>query len=229
MHFAVKFVGAALAAVLVLAGCGGGDSEGPEAEAAAFLEDADPEQAAEMRALMAQGPVAAASCRAGRPCRLAGSVVAKGRADFTMPGCSTLTSTVSGGAIVNASFIGSLQRAGRYNVRVSTGTFRITTKTSAMTCQVPGSPPITVPAPLPTTVFMPARVGNVVVTSDGHRLTVVDTLLGAPPPGCTGGNRFTGTVIGLSNPMVTLTGTMTCNIAGATATVTHTVKLVGAP
>ncbi|MCE3273153.1 MAG: hypothetical protein K0S57_3550 [Ramlibacter sp.] len=230
MQVANKFVGAALAGVLGLAGCGGGDAEGPEPEAAAFLEDAaDGEQAAALQEAMAQGPVAASTCRAGRPCRLSGSVVIKGRAEFDTPGCSTLTSTVSGGAIVNASFTGTFQRAGRYNVRVNTGQFTFITTTSSMTCQFPGSPPITIPAPPPTKVFVPPRAGNVVVTSDGSNLTVVGTLLGTPPPGCTGGNRFTGADIGLSNPMVTLKGTMSCNIGGASVRVTSTVKMLGAP
>lgn len=230
MQVASKFMGAALAALLVLAGCGGGGgyAEGPEAEAAAFLEDAgDEEQAAALREAMAQGPVAATTCRAGRPCRLSGSIAARGTGEMLVDGCSPVTLTATGGAILNASFIGSLQRAGRYTVRVSSGTYRYSSKVSAMTCDTP-SGPITVPG---NTVSgtVAARTGNVIVVSDGRNLTATGTMIGAPPPGCTGGNRFTGTVIGLSNPMVTLTGTMSCSIAGANVRVVSTVKMVGAP
>lgn len=229
MQVGSKFMGAAVAALLVLAGCGGGDAEGPEPEAAAFLEDAaDDEQAAALRQAMAQGPVAATTCRAGRPCRLSGSIAAKGTGQLMVDGCSPVTLTASGGAILNASFTGSLQRAGRYNVRVSSGTYRYTSKVSAMTCSLPGGGSITVPGDTIKGVVA-ARTGNVIVVSDGRNLTATGTMIGAPPPGCMGGNRFTGTVIGLSNPMVTLTGTMSCNIAGASVRVISTVKMVGAP
>ena len=227
MQVASTFVGVALV-LLGLAGCGGGDPEGPDPEAAAFLEDAaDDEQAALMRAALEQEPLAASSCRAGRPCRLSGSIVAKGTGQFNAPGCQPVTLTASGGAILNASFIGSLQRAGRYNVRVSSGTYRYTSKVSAMTCDTPGGP-ITIPGDT-VTGTVAARTGNVIVVSDGRNLTVTGALIGAPPPGCTGGNRFAGTVIGLSNPMVTLTGAMSCNIGGASVRVASTVKMVGAP
>lgn len=227
MQIASRFVGAALAATMVLAGCGGGDSEGPEPEAAAFLEDADTEQAAELRALMEQGPIAAASCRAGRTCRLSGSVVDRGSGQFIVTGCSTVKTSSSGRAILNASFTGSLQRPGRYVVRVSSGTYRFDTTVSSMTCQTPGGP-ITVPGNTSSNVVA-ARTGNVVVVSDGQNLTVTGTMVGTTPPGCTGGNRYTGNVTGLANPMVTLRGAMTCSMGGGTFTVTSTVKLVGAP
>lgn len=227
MQVARKFVGAALAAVL--AGCGGGDAEGPEPEAAAFLADAvDDEQATQLQALMADGPVAAASCRAGRTCRLAGSVVSKGRGQFTPPGCSTLTASSFGRAMLNATFQGTFQRPGRYNVRVSMGGYRIDTTVSSMTCQLPGGGSLTVPGRTQSNP-MAARNFNVVVVSDGRNLTVNGALAGIPPTGCTGGNRFTGADIGIANPMVTLTSTMNCNIAGVSVTVTHTVKMLGAP
>jgi hypothetical protein len=223
-----KFMGAAVAALVVLAGCGGGDAEGPEPDAAAFLEDAaDGEQAAALQEAMAQGPVAATTCRVGRPCRLSGSIAATGTGELLVDGCSPVTLTASGGAILNASFTGNLQRAGRYTVRVSSGTYRYTSKVSAMTCDTPGGP-ITVPGDIIKGVVA-ARTGNVIVVSDGRNLTATGTMIGAPPPGCTGGNRFTGTVIGLANQMVTLKGTMSCNIAGATVRVTSTVKMVEAP
>lgn len=229
MQVANRFVGAALAVVLVLSGCGGGDAETPEPEAAAFLEDAaDGEQAAQLQALMAQGPLAASSCRAGRPCRLSGSVADRGRGQFTPPNSSTITTTSSGAAILNVTFIGSLQRAGRYNVRVSSGTYRYSTTVSAFTTQLPGGGSITIPGRTDSGV-LPGRTGNVLVVSDGRNLTVAGPMIGSTPPGCTGGDRYAGTVIGLANPMVTLTGSMRCQIAGATMTVTSTVKLVGAP
>jgi hypothetical protein len=230
MKVASRFVPAALgAAMVVLAGCGGGDPEGPEPEAAAFLEDAaDDEQAAELRAAMEHGPVAASSCRAGRPCRLAGSIVSKGSGQFTPPGCSTLTTTSFGRAIVNVTFQGTLQRPGRYNARVSMGTYPIDTTVSPMTCQLPGGGSFTVTG-WTESHKVPARTFNVIVVSDGRNLTVNGALAGAPPVGCTGGDRFTGADIGLANPMVTLKSTMRCNIAGVAMTVTHTVKLLGAP
>jgi hypothetical protein len=229
MKVASRFAGAAVAAVVVvLAGCGGGDAEGPEPDAAAFLEDtADDEQAAEMRAVLEHGPDAASGCRAGRTCRLSGSLVDRGSGKFTISGCSTVTSSSSGRAILNASFTGSLQRPGRYVVRVSSGTYRFETTVSSMTCQSP-SGPITVPGRTTSNVVA-ARAGNVVVISDGHNLTVTGAMVGTTPPGCTGGNRYVGTVIGLSNPMVSLRGTMTCSIGGGTFNVTSTVKLIGVP
>lgn len=229
MQVANRFVGAAVVAVLALAGCGGGDSEGPEPEAAAFVADAaDDEQAAQLQALMAEGPIAAASCRAGRTCRLGGSVVSRGRGQFTPPGCSTLTATSFGRAMLNVTFQGTLQRPGRYNARVSMGSYPIDTTVSSLTCPLPGGGSLTVPGRTESRIA-PARTFNVIVVSDGRNLTVDGALTGAPPTGCTGGDRFTGADIGIANPMVTLTATMRCNIAGVAMTVTHTVKLLGVP
>jgi hypothetical protein len=229
MHIASRFVGAAVAVAMVsLAGCGGGggDSEGPEPEAAAFLADAaDAEQAAGLQADMEQAPLAALGCRAGRTCRLSGSVVDRGSGEFIIPGCSPVTTSSSGRAILNVSFTGSLQQAGRYRVRVSSGTYRFETTVSSMTCQTPGGP-ITVPGNTSSNVVA-AQTGNVIVVSDGHNLTVTGTMVGTTPPGCTGGNRYVGDVIGLSNPMVTLHGSMACTIGGGTFRMKSTVKLIG--
>ena len=230
MQVAGRFVGAAVGAVLALAGCGGGGAGDGEPEAAAFLEDAaDDEQAAELRAALEGGTVAAlAGCRAGRTCRLSGSVVDRGSGQFTVTGCSAVTASSSGRAILNASFTGSLQRPGRYVVRVSSGTYRFDTTVSSMTCSLPGGGSFTVPGNTNSHVVA-ARSGNVTVVSDGRNLTVTGNMVGSVPPGCTGGNRYTGTVIGLANPMVTLRGSMTCTIGSGHFTVTSTVKLVGAP
>jgi hypothetical protein len=228
MHVANRFVGAAAAVVMVaLAGCGGGDAEGPEPEAAAFLADAaDAEQAAGLQAAMEPEPlVAALGCRVGRTCRLSGSVVDRGSGEFIIAGCSPVTASSSGRAILNVSFTGSLQQAGRYVVRVSSGTYRFETTVSSMTCQTPGGP-ITVPGNTSSNVVA-ARTGNVVVISDGRNLTVTGSMVGTTPPGCTGGNRYVGDVIGLSNPMVTLRGFMSCTMGGGTFRVTSTVKLAG--
>jgi hypothetical protein len=180
-----------------------------------------------MQAAMEQAPAGAASCRPGRTCRLSGSIVDRGTGRFTTPGCSTLTTTSFGRAILNASLTGSLQRPGRYNVRVTSGSYRLDTTVSPLTCSVPGAGSITIPGDSSSRFLRPST-GTVLVVSDGSNLTVTGNLIGSAPPGCTGGNRFVGTVIGLSNPMVTLRGSMTCNVAGATFTVTSTVKMVGA-
>jgi hypothetical protein len=45
--------------------------------------------------------------------------------------------------------------------------------------------------------------------------------------GCTGG-AVTGTDVGASNPLITLSTTITCNVDGGTYTTAATIKLVGA-
>ena len=158
--------------------------------------------------------------------KLSGSVLVVSK--DTLPagnGCSAVTVTSSGGAILNATVNGNLQSAGNYTAQVSAGTLRYTTTGAPFQCSVAGVV-FNDPGFSESNVF-PPFAGNVNVASDGTNLTVTGALLGGLPAGCVGGDIARGTVIGLANPMVSLTSNVTCSIAGATVVTTLSIKMVG--
>lgn len=140
-------------------------------------------------------------------------------------GCTSVTVTSSGGGILNATVNGDVQTPGTYIAQVSSGSFLETATSSTSTCTA-GNSTVIVPG-TSSSATVPPFSGSVTIVSDGTHLTVSGPLIGSPPAGCSGGNTATGTVIGLSNPMVTLASTMTCTINGATFSDTMTVKMVG--
>ena len=153
---------------------------------------------------------------------------------FADAGSGTLTAGAgcTGGNVVDgfggtltATANGNLQVAGTYTVSVSASSFTDQTTISSSSCTVAGST-ITVPGSSNSTTY-PAFTGNLTVVSDGSHLTVSGPLLGSLPSGCSGSANATGSILGLSNPMMTLTQSITCSMSGAVTTDTLTVKLVG--
>ncbi len=158
---------------------------------------------------------------------LSGSYTLTGTGTTTpVAGCTAATATSSAQGIVNATVNGNLQTAGTYTANVSMGSLTVTTTVSSTTC-TSGGQTITVPGQT-STATVPAATSSVSVVSDGTHLTISGPLLGTDPSGCTGGSSATGTVTGLSNPLVSLSSAMTCTIANAgTASETATIKMVG--
>jgi hypothetical protein len=140
-------------------------------------------------------------------------------------GCGAVNVTASGGAILNAVVNGNLQVPGNYVAQVSGGTFGETSTFSGTTCDF-GAGPQQIPG-LSSSDSVAAFAGVVNIVSDGTNLVASGPLIGGTPAGCVGGDTAVGTVIGLSNPMVTLTSVMQCNIDGAIVNSTLTVKMIG--
>lgn len=144
-------------------------------------------------------------------------------------GCTAATWSASGGGILNAVINGNIQTPGIYAANFSSPGFIETISISSMTC-TSGSIVTTVPSQTTSTTVPPfAGNGNISVTSSfvGATLTMPNNNY-VPPAGCTGGNVVAGTDVGLSNPLITLSTSVSCSVAGSAFTVGATAKLVGA-
>ena len=144
-------------------------------------------------------------------------------------GCPSGTASFSGGGILNAVVSGNLQVPGAYATTWSSPGFQANIKIVIPDCTIPGDPPITIPGDTFNEAYgVPPMTGN-------STLTVVSafggTALSIPaaqaPAGCAA-SAVTGSNIGLANPLVTLSTSITCSVAGATINGTAVAKLVGA-
>ncbi|MES2604683.1 MAG: hypothetical protein V4603_07070, partial [Pseudomonadota bacterium] len=164
----------------------------------------------------------------GAQWRLTGSLVETGTVQVAaIPGCTALTATGRGGEIVNMTVDGNIMNAGLYNATITTGSYYGSVTTSEFSCTVGTT---TVKTPAKTTSHTSSGfTGNLQIrNTGGSALTVTGNLIQNVPAGCVMA-PITGTVIGLSNPMVTLNSTLTCNFEGAAQLVNKIiVKLVGA-
>ena len=96
-------------------------------------------------------------------------------------------------------------------------------------CTIPGNPPIVIPEDSSTNLIStPPVAGNsqLMVTS-AFTGTNLSMPAGQAPDGCVLA-PIAGTDIGASNPLITLTTSVTCQINGADINATVTAKLVGA-
>jgi hypothetical protein len=167
---------------------------------------------------------------AGGVTKLSGTIVVSGSG--TVPGvagCTDLTWSANGGGIVNATVDGDIQTAGAYPVSFASPGFRETIATSDVTCTSGG---LTTTVPGSTTTYSVSPFdgnGQITVTagSAGNALSLVTSGY-TPPEGCNGGGVVSGTDVGRSNPLITLSTAVNCSIGSATASVSATAKLVGA-
>lgn len=164
----------------------------------------------------------------GKTYKLSGSVVETARVVSPLDASctpATLTTSANAGAILNVTVSGDIQKAGTYAGQFTSGSFQVVVNENGFTCQVAGAPPFVKAATSQPSTVAPSS-GQVTIVSDGTRLTVTG-LEQMNVPGCVGG-QLTGSVIGLANPMVTLSSTVTCTTGASTLTFTDTIKLVGA-
>lgn len=159
--------------------------------------------------------------------KLNGTMLVTGSATSSADGCTDLIVTYRGGGILNAIVNGNIQQPGSYPVTFSSSNFEATTTRSSVTC-TSGGVTTTIPGSTKKSSEPPLNETNTIIVTpafSGNTLTFA--INGNPPAGCSGG-QLTGTDVGLSNPLITLTKTVNCTEQGATATVTLTAKLVGA-
>lgn len=159
--------------------------------------------------------------------KLSGTILVTGSG--TIPAVGSVPSgsySYSGGGILNATVSGDIQTPGTYAASWSTPGFFVTT-----TIKIPGYTVGTTYFPPMTTTQtenLPPISGNSPITVasafSGNTLTVPG---GTPPSGCSM-TDVTGQDIGLSNPLITLTQSISCNISGGTDNATVTIKMVGA-
>ena len=166
--------------------------------------------------------------RMGNMSKLSGTMLVTGSG--TVPaaaGCTSVAWQASGGGILNAMVSGDIQNAGTYPVTFSSPGFLTTISISPFSCTAGGST-TTYPATTSTSTVPPfSGTDTVTVTPalGGNSLSLGQS--STPPSGCVGGN-VSGTDVGLSNPLITLSTSVTCTVQGASATVSVTAKLVGA-
>ncbi|MEJ6024356.1 DUF4214 domain-containing protein [Ramlibacter sp. PS4R-6] len=160
---------------------------------------------------------------AGGSTRLAGTIGVGGSVSTSVDGAS-VNASWQGGGVINMVVQGDITQPGAHGVNYSTPGMVVGIN---VVVTVPGFPTQTQRAAVNT----PGLQGNGTITVTagfgGNSLTLP---VNAPlPAGCSGTQQFTGTDVGLSNPMITMSMPMTCSIDGVTVTVTVTMKLVGAP
>lgn len=160
--------------------------------------------------------------------KLSGSILISGSSTLpSVTGCTTQTWTAGGGGIVNAVVDGNIQVPGTYPITFTFTNYKQTASISSVTCQSNGVS-TTIPAVTAPPSTTPSVVGTDLITVtpafSGNTLSLSKVV---PPAGCTGGT-FTGTDVGLSNPLITMTSTFTCTVEGAKFPLTQTMKLVGA-
>lgn len=162
--------------------------------------------------------------------KLSGSILVTGSGSVTpVSGCTTPTWTATGGGIVNAVVAGDIQTPGTYDMTINVGSFRQVIYISGFSC-TSGNITTSVPAQTVTSTASPfADTGQITVAKafSGNTLTMPNSGV-TPPAGCTGGGDLSGSDVGLSNPLITLTSTLSCDFSGAKFTITETAKLVGA-
>jgi hypothetical protein len=162
--------------------------------------------------------------------KLSGTILVNGGA--TIPataGASAITVAASGGGILNATVNGNVQAPGTYTATFSSPGFIETVTVSSFTV-TSGGVTTTIPGST-TTVTVPPFNGTGTITVSGSTGNLMLTMPNpnySPPAGCTGGSTISGTNVGLSNPLVTLSTEVSCTVQSATVTVGATAKLVGA-
>ncbi|MHB8667264.1 MAG: hypothetical protein ACYC7B_07070 [Burkholderiales bacterium] len=160
--------------------------------------------------------------------KLSGTILVSGSG--TIPatgGCTSATWSASGGGILNATVNGNIQKAGVYPVSFSSPGFQETISVSSMTC-TSGTVTTTIPASTTTSSVPPFAANDTITVTaafSGNALALASN--SAPPAGCTGG-AVTGTDVGASNPLITMSTAVTCAAQSASFTVSATAKLVGA-
>ncbi len=165
---------------------------------------------------------------------LSGSILVTGNSTIVVPNCQGGASSITGGGILNMTVNGNLQTPGVYTMSFTSPGFVETVTGQTMTCTVPGTQQTVSSPGVTNSITVPAFSGNGTVTvaagTGGTTLTIVNPNYVAPA-GCTGGGVISGNDIGLSNPLVTLSTGVNCNISSGGATITAvataTAKLVG--
>ncbi len=160
--------------------------------------------------------------------KLSGTILYSGSGTVQGPsGCTNASITFSGGSILNATVNGDIQTVGTYNATFTTPPFAVTMHISSFSC-TSGTSTTTVPASTQTATVPAISGSNPVIVSSafsGHNISMPTDAL---PAGCSGSPSMSGVDVGLANPMMTLTQSITCSEANSTFTVTATAKLVGA-
>jgi hypothetical protein len=160
--------------------------------------------------------------------KLSGTILVGGSG--TIPatgGCTSATWSASGGGILNATVNGNIQNPGAYPVSFSSPGFEETISVSSLTC-TSGTITTTIPGSTTTSIVPPFAANDTITVtpaSSGNSLSLANS--SAPPAGCTGG-AITGSDVGLSNPLITMSTAITCAVQSASFTVSATAKLVGA-
>jgi hypothetical protein len=161
--------------------------------------------------------------------KLSGTIVVSGSGTIPIPNCPTGTVTFSGGGILNAIVNGDLQVPGAYTTQWTSPGFQESVTVDIPECALPGNPPVVIPEYKATDIeSTPPFAGN-------SQLTVASAFIGTnlsmpagqAQAGCALA-PITGTDIGASNPLITLTTSINCLVDGAAINATVTAKLVGA-
>ena len=159
--------------------------------------------------------------------KLSGTIVVSGGGALTGTLCPG-SFTFSGGGILNATVGGNIQSPGTYAVNWTSPGFQEMETVTIQTCTPPGA---TQPIPgtsQTSTSTVPPFNGN-------GQMTVISALTGTTlaiptaqaPAGCVA-SPVTGTDVGMSNPLITISTGVTCTVQGANLTAGVTAKLVGA-
>lgn len=159
---------------------------------------------------------------------LSGTIVTTGSG--TIPAtanCSQGTWSTSGGGILNAVVKGNIQQPGTYAVNFYSPGFQQTTTFSAIQCTT-STGTVVIPGSTQSSQVPPVNGTDNVTVSAGFGGTNLSLGSAQVPAGCTGG-QVTGTNVGASNPLITLSVAVSCATAAGNFSVQGTAKLVGAP
>ncbi|HTH79840.1 MAG TPA: DUF4214 domain-containing protein [Ramlibacter sp.] len=161
--------------------------------------------------------------------KLSGTIVVAGSGTFPIPNCPSGTVTFSGGGILNATVNGDVTTPGAYATNWTSPGFQESVTIDIPQCTIPGNPPIVIPEDSSTNLIStPPVAGNSQLTvTSAFTGTNLSMPAGQAPDGCVLA-PIAGTDIGASNPLITLTTSVTCQINGADINATVTAKLVGA-
>jgi hypothetical protein len=161
--------------------------------------------------------------------RLSGTMLVAGVGNFPIPNGPVGVITFSGGGILNATVSGNVQTPGVYMTDWTSPGFQESITIDIPAYVIPGDPPIPIPEYKSTQIVSVPPVGG------NSQLTVTSAFIGTnlaipagqSPAGCAVA-PITGTDVGASNPLITLTTALNCNIQGVTVDAAITAKLVGA-
>ncbi len=161
--------------------------------------------------------------------KLSGTIVVSGSG--TIPaanGFSAINVSASGGGILNATVHGNIQNAGTYPVSFSSPGFELTINVGAYTyTDSLGNVTNYAASTTPSNVSPFGQNDTVTVAPafSGNSLSLANAA--NAPAGCSGG-AISGTDVGASNPLITMSTAVTCTEVGSSFTLTATAKLVGA-
>ncbi len=164
--------------------------------------------------------------------RLSGTILYTG--SLTVPGtngCTDILVTVRGGSILNVTVSGNVQNPGTYQAILSAPAMTATAYFSEYTCTI-GNQQYPYPATTlsaPTQSYSGANTITVTPVFGGNNISIPMGLPTGTGYDCSGQDSLSGTDVGLANPMMTLSQTISCAAQGLPPiTLTATAKLVGA-